>query len=71
MKHGEGKPKTAAGASGAPPHADSSGEALFREMANGLPLIVWVHDAVGNQVMVNDTFCAYFGVTREAASGSG
>lgn len=44
-------------------------ESLFREMANGLPLIVWVHDAAGDQVMVNDTFCEFFGVTREEMKG--
>lgn len=40
-------------------------EERFREMANGLPLIVWVHDATGKQEFVNDTFCEYFGITRE------
>jgi PAS domain S-box-containing protein len=44
-------------------------EGLFREMANGLPLIVWVHNAAGEQVMVNDTFCEFFGVTREQMKG--
>jgi len=38
-------------------------------MANGLPLIVWVHDAAGEQVMVNDTFCEFFGVSREEMKG--
>ncbi len=37
---------------------------LFREMVNGLPLIVWVHDERGEQIMVNDMFCEFFGVTR-------
>ena len=45
-------------------------EALFREMSNGLPLIVWVHDAAGGQEMVNDTFCEFFGVTREEMTGA-
>jgi PAS domain S-box-containing protein len=40
-------------------------EARFREMADNLPLIVWMHDAEGNQEFVNRTFCDYFGVSRE------
>lgn len=40
-------------------------EDRFRTMADGLPLIVWVHDANGNQQFVNSTFCEYFGVTIE------
>lgn len=40
-------------------------EARFREMADNLPLIVWLHDAEGRQEFVNRTFCEYFGVTRE------
>jgi PAS domain S-box-containing protein len=38
-------------------------EERFRIMADGLPLIVWVHDAEGRQQF--QTFCEYFGVTRE------
>ena len=51
------------------PRRSFEGEDLFEEMANGLPLIVWVHDADGQQVMVNDTFCDFFGVTREEMKG--
>jgi PAS domain S-box-containing protein len=40
-------------------------EERFRAMADGLPLIVWVHDAHGRQEWVNNTFCEFFGVTRE------
>jgi PAS domain S-box-containing protein len=40
-------------------------EERFRIMADGLPLLVWVHDAEGRQQLVNQTFCEYFGVTRE------
>jgi PAS domain S-box-containing protein len=40
-------------------------EERFRTMADGLPLIVWVHDAEGNQQFVNRTFCEFFGVTQE------
>jgi PAS domain S-box-containing protein len=45
-------------------------EARFREMADGLPLIVWVHDAEGRQEFVNETFCRFFGVSREEMRGS-
>jgi PAS domain S-box-containing protein len=37
-------------------------EQRFRTMAEGLPLIVWVHDAEGRQQYVNQTFLDYFGV---------
>jgi PAS domain S-box-containing protein len=40
-------------------------EERFRAMANGMPLVVWVHDAEGRQEFVNETFCDFFGVTRE------
>jgi PAS domain S-box-containing protein len=40
-------------------------EERFRAMSDHLPLIVWVHDAQGRQEFVNQTFCEYFGVTRE------
>jgi PAS domain S-box-containing protein len=40
-------------------------EALFRCMADDLPHIVWLHDAEGRQEFVNQTFCDYFGVTRD------
>ncbi len=39
--------------------------ALFRSMADNLPHIVWLHDDKGRQQFVNQTFCDYFGVTRE------
>jgi PAS domain S-box-containing protein len=44
-------------------------EARFRRMADGLPLIVWVHDEHGAQQFVNQTFCQFFGVTREEMKG--
>ena len=44
-------------------------EARFRDMSNGLPLIVWVHDAQGRLAFVNDTYCAFFGVDKEEAFG--
>lgn len=48
-------------------HADCA--KFFREMANSLPLIVWLHDRTGAQEMVNDTFCEFFGVTRGEMRG--
>jgi PAS domain S-box-containing protein len=44
-------------------------EARFRRMADGLPLIVWVHDEHGAQQFVNQTFCQFFGVTAEEMKG--
>ncbi len=40
-------------------------EERFRIMADGLPLIVWVHDAQGRQQFVNRTFLEFFGVSEE------
>jgi PAS domain S-box-containing protein len=45
-------------------------EERFRIMADGLPLIVWVHDAEGRQQFVNRTFLEYFGVTEEEMEDS-
>ena len=44
-------------------------EERFRLMADNLPLIVWLHDDVGRQTFVNQTFCDYFGVSREEMRG--
>jgi PAS domain S-box-containing protein len=44
-------------------------ETRFRLMANGLPHIVWVHDASGRQEFVNSTFCEFFGVSPEEMTG--
>ncbi len=44
-------------------------EERFRVMANGLPLIIWVHDARGAQEFVNQTFCEFFGVTPQEMTG--
>jgi PAS domain S-box-containing protein len=44
-------------------------ERRFRLMADGLPLMVWVHDADGQQAFVNQTFCDFFGVEREEMTG--
>jgi len=45
-------------------------EQRFRIMADGLPLIVWVHDAQGKSQFVNQPFCEYFGVTPQQVAGS-
>jgi PAS domain S-box-containing protein len=39
-------------------------EMQFREMANGLPAMVWVCDADGQLALVNDTYCEFFGISR-------
>ena len=44
-------------------------EERFRAMADGLPLIVWVHDAHGQQQFVNRTFLEFFGVTEAEMKG--
>jgi PAS domain S-box-containing protein len=44
-------------------------EERFRAMADGLPLIVWVHDAESNQQFVNRTFLEYFGVEEAQMKG--
>ena len=52
-------------------HALWESEARFRQMADGLPLIVWVYDAEGNIEFVNASFCEFFGVSRgEMGAGS-
>jgi PAS domain S-box-containing protein len=40
-------------------------EERFRIMADGLPLMVWVHDDKGNQQFVNKAFCEFFGATHQ------
>jgi len=40
-------------------------EQRFRTMADGAPLMIWVHDAEGRQEYVNQAFCDFFGVDRE------
>ena len=44
-------------------------EVRFREMVDGLPLTVWVHDEAGEQQMVNQTFCDFFGVVHDDLKG--
>jgi len=38
-------------------------------MADGLPLMIWVHDAQGNLQFVNRTYCEFFDVTPEQVAG--
>jgi PAS domain S-box-containing protein len=47
----------------------SESEARFRAMADGLPLIVWMHDAQGAQQFVNRTFLEYFAVEQGEMKG--
>ncbi len=41
-------------------------EEHFRVMADGLPHIIWVHDETGRLAFINETYCEYFGQSREA-----
>lgn len=40
-------------------------ETRFRELAHGLPLMIWVHDAQGNREFVNHTYRDFFGIREE------
>ena len=44
-------------------------EERFRTMANGSPLMIWVHDADGNIEFVNQAYLDFFGVTPEMMQG--
>lgn len=44
-------------------------EQRFRNLTHGLPLMVWVTDAAGNQEFVNETFLEFFGVPPEDSGG--
>lgn len=44
-------------------------EVRFRELADGLPLMVWVHDETGQQEYVNPAFCEFYGVSLEDVTG--
>ena len=44
-------------------------EERFRTMADGLPLMIWVHDVEGQLQFVNRTYCQFFGVTFEQVRG--
>jgi len=44
-------------------------EERFRIMADGLPLMIWVHDAQGQLQFVNQAYCEFFGVTPQQVAG--
>ncbi|MEZ5740620.1 MAG: PAS domain S-box protein [Burkholderiaceae bacterium] len=44
-------------------------EERFREMAHGLPILIWVVNPLGQQTFVNQTFLDYFQVNEEAVLG--
>lgn len=46
-------------------------ERRFRTLADGLPLLVWVHDAQGRLSFINETYRRFFGTTDEAVLGGG
>jgi PAS domain S-box-containing protein len=46
-------------------------EDRFRTMADGLPLIIWVHDAQGDLRFVNSAYREFFDVTPEQVRGGG
>lgn len=43
----------------------ASSESRFRRMSDNVPLILWMHGPDGKQEFVNQTYCDFFGVTRE------
>jgi PAS domain S-box-containing protein len=51
--------------------AEAELAARYRAMADELPLIVWLHGPDGAQEFVNQTFCDFFGVDRDAVLGDG
>lgn len=44
-------------------------EARFQTMADGLPLLVWVHDTDGRLLFANRTFREFFGIPVEEMAG--
>jgi len=49
----------------------AANEQRFREMIDELPLIVWMHDGQGELEYVNQTYCSFFGVSREELADDG
>jgi PAS domain S-box-containing protein len=45
-------------------------EERFRTMADGLPLIIWVHDKQGQQEFVNQTFLEFFDISSDEIQGT-
>jgi PAS domain S-box-containing protein len=46
-------------------------EGRFRTMADGLPLIIWVHESNGKQHFVNKTFLEFFGLSSNEIGDRG
>jgi PAS domain S-box-containing protein len=46
-------------------------ERRFRSMADGTPVILWVHDASGRLQFVNRSYCEFFGVSQEHVQDDG
>jgi len=44
-------------------------EQRFRIMADRLPMMIWVHDAQGKLLFVNQTYLEFFGVTPQQVAG--
>ena len=44
-------------------------EARFQTLADGTPVIIWVHDAAGGLRFVNRGYCEFFGVAIDQAIG--
>ena len=47
------------------------GEARFRTMADGSPVMIWAMDAKGGIEFVNTAFCEFFGVTLDRVQRTG
>jgi two-component system, chemotaxis family, CheB/CheR fusion protein len=46
-------------------------ESRFRTMADGTPVMIWVHDPEGGMEFVNQAYTDYFGVTLEQVKAEG
>lgn len=46
-------------------------EDRFREMADGISIMIWVTDAQGNMLFVNRAYCEFFGVDLETVQREG
>ena len=51
--------------------AAGDSELRFNVMADSVPLMIWVHDAVGKLLFVNRRWEEFFGVSQEAARNGG
>jgi PAS domain S-box-containing protein len=50
--------------------AEAELAAIYRSMADELPLTVWLHGPDGARLFVNETFCDFFGVGRSVVLGT-